>query len=202
MSEKSTTNSGAPWYVTVISGLIIAAIGVVLGQHWELHLPGEMTLHFGKTVTAMGIFVAVMPLIKMFYTTPMWNAINDRNTNLENTFGEAESLKQRMTDLKASYEKKLADSEAEARDQIQTALAEAQEMKARIIDEARTQAEEVKARADEELRRERSKMLVDLRSHVVDLTMTATRKVIGESVDETKQRELVERFIETAEVGN
>ena len=202
MSEKSTTNTGAPAIVTVIGGLIIAAIGVVLGQHWEVHLPGDMTLHFGKTVTAIGIFVALMPLIKMFYTNPLWNAINERNTNLENTFGEAESLKQRMTDLKTSYEKKLADSEAEAREKIQAALAEAQEMKARIIEEARVQAEEVKQRATEEMNRERAKMMVDLRSHVVDLTMTATRKVIGESVDEAKQRELVERFIETAEVGS
>jgi F-type H+-transporting ATPase subunit b len=75
-------------------------------------------------------------------------------------------------------------------------------MKARIIEEARSQAEEVRLRAAEELNRERAKMMVDLRSHVVDLTMTATRKVIGESVDETKQRELVERFIETSEVGS
>jgi F-type H+-transporting ATPase subunit b len=132
----------------------------------------------------------------------MWNAINDRNENLENTFGEAESLKQRMTDLKTSYENKLAESEAEARDKIQIALAEAQEMKARIIDEARSQAEEIKERTGEELRREREKMMIDLRSHVVDLTMTATRKVIGESMDESKQRELVERFIDTAEVGS
>jgi F-type H+-transporting ATPase subunit b len=191
-----------PWWLSVIIGLVITAVGVSVAAHWELHLPGDLTLHFGKTIATLGVFVAVMPIIKLFYTNPMWNAINDRNENLENTFGEAESLKQRMTDLKTSYENKLAESEAEARDKIQIALAEAQEMKARIIDEARSQAEEIKERTGEELRREREKMMIDLRSHVVDLTMTATRKVIGESMDESKQRELVERFIDTAEVGS
>jgi F-type H+-transporting ATPase subunit b len=191
-----------PWWLSVIIGLVITAVGVSVAAHWELHLPGDLTLHFGKTIATLGVFVAVMPIIKLFYTNPMWNAINDRNENLENTFGEAESLKQRMTDLKTSYENKLAESEAEARDKIQIALAEAQEMKARIIDEARSQAEEIKERTGEELRREREKMMIDLRSHFVDLTMTATRKVIGESMDESKQRELVERFIDTAEVGS
>jgi F-type H+-transporting ATPase subunit b len=186
----------------MLAGAAIAAFGLTLASHWEVHLPGDMTLHFGKTITTIGVFMFVMPLIKMFYTNPLWTAINERNTNLENTFGEAESLKQRMTELKGSYEKKLADTEAEAREKIQAALAEAQEMKARIIEEARVQAEEVKQRATEEMNRERAKMMVDLRSHVVDLTMTATRKVIGESVDEAKQRELVERFIDTAEVGS
>lgn len=186
----------------MVAGLIIAAFGVTIGKSWNLTLPGDLVLHFGKTIATVGIFMFVMPLIKMFYTNPLWAAINERNTNLENTFTEAETLKQRMADLKTSYEQKLADTDAEAREKIQIALAEAQEMKARIIEDARLQAEEVKARANEELNRERAKMLVDLRTHVVDLTMTATRKVIGESVDEAKQRELVERFIETSEVGS
>ena len=185
----------------LVIGLIVAALGVTVAKEWHVVLPGDLTLHFGKTIATVGVLVAMMPLVKIFYTNPMWAAIDERNSNLENTFGEAESLKQRMSDLKTSYEQKLAESEAEARDKIQAALAEAQEMRARIIEEAKGQAEEIKDRTTEELRREREKMLHELRSHVVSLTMSATRKVIGESVDEAKQRELVERFIETAEVG-
>ena len=172
-------------------------------DQWN-HIPmvEQLGLDFRTTFVAIGAVGLMFPLIQMLFVAPLNEALEERTKRLEGTFGEAESLKQRMTDLKSSYEDKLQVSEAEAREKIQAALAEAQEMKARIIEEARTQAEEVKARADEEMRRERAKMLVDLRTHVVDLTMTATRKVIGESVDEAKQRELVERFIETAEVGS
>jgi F-type H+-transporting ATPase subunit b len=172
-------------------------------DQWN-HIPmvEQLGFDFRTTFVTIGAVGLMFPLVQMLFVTPLNAALEERTKRLEGTFGEAETLKQRMTDLKDSYEDKLQVAESEAREKIQTALAEAQEMKARIIEEARSQAEEVRLRAAEELNRERAKMMVDLRSHVVDLTMTATRKVIGESVDETKQRELVERFIETSEVGS
>jgi F-type H+-transporting ATPase subunit b len=73
-------------------------------------------------------------------------------------------------------------------------------MKENILAEARQQAEDIRQRTLEDLEQEKQKLLVDLRSQVVELTLMATEKLIGESMDEQKQRELVERFIETAEV--
>jgi len=191
-----------------VIGIVIAAIFWVLSAqpfvaHWnEIPLVHQLGLDFRTTFVTVGSVALMFPIIQILFVAPLNEAMNDRNKRLEDTYAEADSLKQRMTDLKSSYEDKLQAAEAEAREKIQTALGEAQDMKVRIVDEARGQAEELKTRADEEMRREREKMLVDLRSHVVGLTMTATRKVIGESMDEAKQRELVEKFIETAEVGS
>ncbi|MDQ2985479.1 MAG: F0F1 ATP synthase subunit B [Armatimonadota bacterium] len=191
----------------MLPGIVIAAIFWFLStlpfvDAWN-HIPlvEQLGLNFRTTFVTIGAIALMFPVIQLAFVAPLNQAMDDRTKRLEDTYAEAETLKQRMTDLKSSYEEKLVTAEAEARDKIQVALGEAQEMKGRIIEEARGQAEEIGTRANEELRREREKMLVDLRTHVVDLTMTATRKVIGESVDETKQRELVERFIETAEVG-
>lgn len=191
-----------------IIGIVLAAIFWFLSaqpfvEHWnEIPLVHQLGLNFRTTFVTVGSVALMFPVIQMLFVAPLNQAMDDRNKRLEDTYTEAETLKQRMTDLKSSYEEKLVAAESEARDKIQAALGEAQEMKGRIVEEARAQAEEIKDRTGEELRREREKMLVDLRSHVVDLTMTATRKVIGESVDEAKQRELVEKFIETAEVGS
>lgn len=191
-----------------VPGIIIAAIFWVVSaqpfvENWNLiPLVHQLGLDFRTTFVTVGAIALMFPIIQLFFVNPLNEAMDERTRRLEETYGDAESLKQNMTDLKASYEQKLATTEAEAREKIQTALGEAQEMKGRIIEEARGQAEEIKDRTTEELRREREKMLVDLRSHVVDLTMTATRKVIGESMDEAKQRELVEKFIDTAEVGS
>lgn len=192
----------------LLPGIVIAAIFWFLStlpfvDAWN-HIPlvEQLGLNFRTTFVTIGAIALMFPLIQMAFVAPLNDAMDERTRRLEETYGDAESLKQKMTDLKNSYEQKLAATEAEAREKIQIALGEAQEMKGRIIEEARGQAEEIKDRTTEELRREREKMLVELRSHVVDLTMTATRKVIGESMDDAKQRELVERFIDTAEVGS
>jgi F-type H+-transporting ATPase subunit b len=191
----------------LLPGIVIAAIAWFVSaqpfvDHWnEIPMIEQLGLNLRTTFVTIGSIALMFPVIQLAFVAPLNQAMDERTKRLEDTYGEAESLKQRMTDLKTSYEEKLVAAEAEARDKIQGALAEAQEMKGRIIEEARGQAEEIRTRTSDELRRTQEKMIVDLRTHVVDLTMTATRKIIGESVDEAKQRELVERFIETAEVG-
>lgn len=200
--NQNSKKSGSPW-TNVIIGLIIVILAGAVPQlrNFDVPLPG-IELHLGKTIAMIGMMILLFPLVKVFYVDPLEKAIKDRNESLEHTFEEAENLKQRMQELKASYESRLKAAEEEAREKIQTALAEAEQMKNQIIAEARTQAEEVRRRNEEELERAKEKMLVDLRTHVVELTLAATEKVVGKSVDPEKQRQLVDEFISTVEVRN
>lgn len=200
--NENSKKSGSPW-TNVIIGLIIVILAGAVPQlrNFDVPLPG-IELHLGKTIAMIGMMILLFPLVKVFYVDPLEKAIKDRNESLEHTFEEAENLKQRMQELKASYESRLKAAEEEAREKIQTALAEAEQMKNQIIAEARTQAEEVRRRNEEELERAKEKMLVDLRTHVVELTLAATEKVVGKSVDPEKQRQLIDEFISTVEVRN
>lgn len=201
MAEHTQTESkGVPAIVNFVAGLLLIVAGSTFLSHAEVPIPG-LSLNLGKTVSMLGVLLVMFPIIKQFYVQPLEEAIHDRNSNLEQTFAEAESLKERMQALKSSYEEKLAAAEADARAQIQSAINEANQMKAKILDDAKVQADEIRQRGAEEMEREKQKMLVDLRTHVVDLTLNATEKIIGQSMDEQKQRELIGRFIENAEVG-
>jgi F-type H+-transporting ATPase subunit b len=57
-------------------------------------------------------------------------------------------------------------------------------------------------RAEQEIAHEREQALITLRQQVVDLTLSATEKVIGDSLDENRQRRLIDEFITTAAVNN
>lgn len=195
-----TKSKGAKPLVTFLIGLVIVILASSVVKDIPVPLPG-LELNLGKTLAMVGVFLMLLPVIDMFYVSPLRTAIYERNTNLENTFSEAESLKQRMEELRTSYDQKLAAAEAEAREQIQAAINEANAMKAQILAEAKSQADELRSRVQEDMEREKRKMLVELRTHVVDLTLTATEKLIGQSMDEQKQRQLVAQFIENAEVG-
>lgn len=191
------------WIVAIVGAAVFFTLSALpFVGHWnEIPLVYQLGLDFRTFFVAVGAVFLMFPVVQMLFLAPLQEAMDARTRSLESTYSEAENLKQHMLDLKTSYESKLAASEAEARDKIQAAIAEAQQMKEQMIAEARGQAEEIKARTSEELERERQKALVDLRTHVVDMTLTATRRIIGDSMDEQKQRELVQRFIETAEVG-
>jgi F0F1-type ATP synthase membrane subunit b/b' len=58
------------------------------------------------------------------------------------------------------------------------------------------------ARAEQEIEREREQALITLRQQVVDLALGATTKIIGDSLDEARQRRLIDDFITSSVSGN
>jgi F-type H+-transporting ATPase subunit b len=191
------------WIVAVAGAAIFWTLSVqgFVEKLNEVGLIHQLGLDFRTFFVALGAVFLMFPVIQMLFLAPLQDAMDARAKSLEGTYAEAESLKQHMQDLKAGYEQKLAASEAEAREKIQGAISEAQQMKDQIIGDARNQAEEIKKRTIEDLEREKAKALVDLRTHVVDLTLLATHRIIGHNLDETKQRKLISDFIDKAEVG-
>jgi F-type H+-transporting ATPase subunit b len=154
----------------------------------------------GKTVAMIGVLIAMFSLIDLFFFRPLKGAIDSRNSELESTFSEAESLRSEMGSLKSEYEARIAVTEANAREQIQAQIREAQAFRDQLKSEASAQAEEYKKRAMSEIDAEKSGVINDLRLHVVNLTMQATEKVVGENMDTERNRKLVEEFIDKMEV--
>ncbi len=154
----------------------------------------------GKTLGVIGVFLVLFPAIKMFYLNPLTDAINTRNTDLERTFAEAEDLRTQMTAMKTDYEQRLAKTEAEAREQIQNQIKEAQTLRTQLMHEASAKADEMVKKAQEEIENEKIRVIHELRSEVVGLTLAATEKVLGENMTDARNTKLIEEFIDKVEV--
>jgi F-type H+-transporting ATPase subunit b len=110
--------------------------------------------------------------------------------------------------------KEAEDARAAAQAQMEEATAklnDARKSAQSVLDAAAKSAEqlrqELRQKADEEARRsvenarkqieaERDQAIRSVRAEVADLVVTATEKVIGETLDEPKHRRLIERAIE------
>ncbi|PNB52823.1 ATP synthase F0 subunit B, partial [Pseudomonas sp. GW531-E2] len=55
-------------------------------------------------------------------------------------------------------------------------------------------------KAQEEISAEKAKVLAEIRTHVVDLTLQASAKVVGENMDNDRNRSMVQEFIDGIEV--
>ncbi len=157
-------------------------------------------LDLGKTVAAIGVFLILFPVINSFFLVPLWTAIHERNSALEETFSEAESLRAEMTTMKSEYEKRLSDTEASAREQIQAEIRKAQELRTQLENDARVRADDYLKKATEEIDREKSRAITDIRLHVVDLTLGATEKILGDNMDNDRNRRLIQEFVDKIEV--
>lgn len=191
---KSKSNPILP-----ILGLIFIAVGATVLKDANVPIPG-LALNFGHTIAMVGVMLIMFPVIKSFYVDPLEAAIYERNSKLEQTFSEAEALRAEMGTMRSDYERRLAETEAQAREQIQSEIRRAQELRAQLEADARQRAEDYLKRAQDEIDVEKNRVMTDLRIHVVDLTLGATEKILGENVDSERNRKLVNEFIDKIEV--
>lgn len=154
----------------------------------------------GLTVATIGVFLILFKVIEMFYFVPLRDAIHDRTSELESTFSEAESLRAEMAKTRTDYEQRLAQTEASAREQIQAQIKEAQNLRASLMAEASSKADALVKNAQDEIASEKAKVITELRVHVVDMALLAAEKVVGENMDNEKNRRLVDQMISQAEV--
>lgn len=185
----------------VVGGGIIDQQKMFHGVEDSLHHMG-IPLEIGKSIATIGVFLIMFKVLHLFFFGPLFDAINNRTSELENTFGEAENLRAEMTQLKTDYEKRISDTEASAREQIQAQIKEAQDLKKELMADAQRKAEEYKQQAIAEIDAERRKALVDLRVHVTNLSLQATEKILSENVDNDRNRKLIDEFLSSVEVKN
>ena len=186
--------------IGLVVGIVALLIGAIALPNTSVPLPGDIMLNLGTLVSTIGVVMILFPVVQTFYIQPLSLAISERNGNLEKTFTEAEDLRNQMDKMRTDYERRLAETEADARAKIQAQIKEAQALRQRLESEAVGRADDLIKRAHEEIAAERDKVLTDIRVEVVNLTLAATEKLLGENMDTSKNRQLVQDFINKVEV--
>ena len=147
------------------------------------------------------MFLVLFPVIQSFFIAPLAAAIEERNSNLENTFSEVESMRSEMSSMKSEYEKKLAATEADAREKINAQIKEAQTLRQNLMAEAASKSDALIKQAQDEIAGEKAKAVREIQVHVTDLALAAAEKVVGKNMDSDLNRKLVSDFIKDLEVA-
>jgi F-type H+-transporting ATPase subunit b len=203
----STPQKASPLktFLIVVFGLGLAVGGFYVSTKVDIPFQDQLVaqgipLDLGKTVSMIGMFLFLFPALNFFYFKPLGGAIYERTTSLEKTFSEAEQLRAEMGQMRTDYERRLALTEADARTQIQAQIKEAQQLRQTLMSEAAAKADDLVKKANQEIEAEKARVMGELRLNVVNLTLSATEKLLGENIDSAKNRRLVEEFIENVEV--
>lgn len=144
----------------------------------------------------IGGFILLLVVFKLFLFRPIMDILDQRRRDIEGRFEDAEAQKRTAEELRANYEKHLAEIEEEMRAKITEAVKQGQAMREEIIADSREQADRIITKAQEEIQREKEKAIVELKTTVADLAVNAAGKLVHEQLDDKKHRELVGKFID------
>lgn len=155
-----------------------------------------MEFHWQQLLTHALGFLITLWILKKFAWGPLLSMMDERRNTIVNEFKRIDEQKAAAARLAADYEAKLRDIENERRAKVAEAVNEGKRLAEEIRSTARHEAGEIAAKAKTDLARELAKARVELKEEMVSMTMSATQRIIGERLDDTKHRELIGRFLE------
>ena len=160
---------------------------------------GLLTLN-GTLIAQLLIFLVMLGVLYRFAWGPLLRILNERRERIAQGVEATERAKRELEEAERERQAKLEEARREAQTMLDRIAKQAEDLRKELEAKAREQAEALIARARAEIQQERAKAVEDLREQVADLAVMAAGRIIGESLDAKKHRELIERTIEEAEI--
>jgi F-type H+-transporting ATPase subunit b len=158
-------------------------------------------INFGLLIVQIIAFAIVFLTLNAWVYQPMLDMMETRKQKIAQGLEDARVASEARANAEKEAAKILAEAQAEAgnvvREATERAASAGKEVKAAAEAEA-AKAREV-ATAEAEL--ERNRILGDLRGQVAALAIAAANKLVGETLDEKKQRVLIDEFFSGVKGG-
>lgn len=146
-------------------------------------------------------FLFLLLFLNGLLIKPLLRGLENRRKRIEESLANAAKADERLANVEKDYQAKMAEAEAAAArirvDALQSAQAELDNLRKA----AQADAEKIRDQARLDAAAERNQILAQVRSQVVVLAMAAANKVIGDSLDEKRQRALINDFFGKVPAG-
>jgi F-type H+-transporting ATPase subunit b len=125
-----------------------------------------------------------------------------RQRQIAGQLKEAEEARTAAEQRLKEAEEKLNDARKTAQGVIEAAAKSAEQLRQEMRQKAEEESKRTIEAARKEIEAERDQAVRSVRSEVASLVVAATEKVIGETLDDDKHRQLIDRAIREVASGN
>jgi F-type H+-transporting ATPase subunit b len=158
-------------------------------------------INLGLLIVQIIAFIIVFLTLNAWVYGPMLNMMESRKQKIAQGLEDARVAAEARANAEKEAAKVIADAQTEAskivREATERASLAGQDVKAAAEAEAARAREAAIAEAEVE----RNRILGDLRSQVASLAIAAANKLVGESLDEKRQRALLDEFFSGVKSG-
>ncbi len=130
-----------------------------------------------------------------FVWPPIIKAIEERQSSIANALASAEAARKEQADTKALAEEEITKAKIQAQEIIDSANKRRNE----VLDEVKAEAEALKAKIIEqgyaEVEAERKRVQEELRIKVASLAIAGAEKIVGRTVDEAANNDIIDKLV-------
>ena len=156
-------------------------------------------INLGYLISQIVNFTLLAVLLYFVAYKPILRMLDERSARIKQGLEDAEQASRRAAEMEQEFEQRLAEARKEGQEIVAQATQMSEKARQEILATAREEARAQVEKAKEEISRERELAMSELRQQVADLSLNISEKVIGEALDQQRQRDLIAEFLEQTE---
>lgn len=140
-------------------------------------------------------FVLFVWFCMKFVWPPIIKAIEERQAQIANALASAETAKKEQADVKILADQEISQAKIKAQEIVESANKRRND----ILEEVKAEAEALKAKIVEqgyaEIESERKRVQEELRVKVASLAIAGAEKIVGRTVDEAANNDIIDKLV-------
>ncbi|HKW73333.1 MAG TPA: F0F1 ATP synthase subunit B [Candidatus Dormibacteraeota bacterium] len=156
----------------------------------------------GTVVVELLTFLLMLVILARWVYPEIVKVAEGRQRAIAQQLHDAEQARAEAQARLQEAQDKLEDARKTAQQVIDAASKSAEQLRQELRQKAEDDAKRIGEAARKEIEAEREKTLQAVRAEVAGMVVIATEKVIGESLDDPRHRQLIERAIEEVSGGD
>jgi F-type H+-transporting ATPase subunit b len=161
----------------------------------------KLGLNLGYLLLQIFNFLILFVVLRVWVYKPILGLLDRRRQAIAQGLEDARVAAEARAAAEKEAAKIVADAQAEASKVVREANERAQGVAKEVRAEAEAEAAKAREAALSETDTERNRILGDLRGQVAALSIAATQKLVGEALDEKRQRALLDEFFSGVKSG-
>ncbi len=158
-------------------------------------------INLGYLLVQIFNFAILMVVLSAWVYKPIVNMMETRRQSIEKGLEDAREAADARANAEEKAKEILAEANAKASEVVREATTRAESAGRDVIAAAEAEAAKAKDAALAEAAAEKESMLSDVRVQIAGLAMAATQKLVGEALDEKRQRALLDEFFSGVKAG-
>jgi F-type H+-transporting ATPase subunit b len=149
----------------------------------------------GTVIWTVITFVCLAVLLAKFAWKPLLATLEERERTIREALDQAQKAKTEAEETLRRNQEVLAQARRETAQIIEQGKREAESLRAEILAQARKEAHDLMEQGKKQMQFEQKQAIDQLRRQVADLAIQAAERLIARSLDDSKQRELVDDYV-------
>jgi len=162
---------------------------------------GVITIN-GTVIVELVTFLIMLAVLARYVYPEIVKVAEARQRQIAEQLKEAEEARAAAEQRLKEAEEKLNDARKTAQGVIDAAAKSAEQLRQEMRQKAEEESKRTVEAARKEIEAERDQAVRSVRSEVANLVVAATEKVIGETLDDDKHRQLIDKAIKEVASGN